>query len=136
MGVAMTTTDLKQNGVPREGSRSRRVLVVEDDGVIRDGLIDGLDSEGFAVQEAADGEEALRLIKEHAPDLILLDLMMPKMTGWQLMEELRREPALHDIPIVIVTAARYAGTVPPGSPMFIKPLRLERLIQSIRAFLG
>jgi DNA-binding response OmpR family regulator len=62
--------------------------------------------------------------------------MMPKMTGWQLMEELRKEPALHDIPVVIVTAGRYAGTVPPGSPMFIKPLRLERLIQSIRAFLG
>src|SRR5438046_2091306 len=101
MGVAMAT-ELKQNGVPREGSRSRRVLVVEDDGVIRDALIDGLDAEGFAVQEAADGEEALRLIKDEAPDLILLDLMMPKMTGWQLMEELRREPGLHDIPIVIV----------------------------------
>jgi CheY-like chemotaxis protein len=132
----MSSEQVKQNGVSREGTLSRRVLIVEDDVVIREALVDGLDAEGFAVQEAADGAEALTLISESAPDLILLDLMMPKMTGWQLMEELRKEPALHDIPVVIVTAARYAGTVPPGSPMFIKPLRLERLIQSIRAFLG
>jgi CheY-like chemotaxis protein len=132
----MSPEQVKQNGVSRERSLSRRVLIVEDDVVIREALVDGLDAEGFAVQEAGDGAEALQLITDSAPDLILLDLMMPKMTGWQLMDELRKEPALHDIPVVIVTAARYAGTVPPGSPMFIKPLRLERLIQSIRAFLG
>jgi DNA-binding response OmpR family regulator len=115
---------------------ARTVLVVEDDTVIREALAEGLASEGFEVQEAGDGAEALALITSRAPDLILLDLMMPKMTGWQLMDELRKSPALHDIPVVIVTAARYAGSVPSGSPTFIKPLRLGRLIQSIRAFLG
>jgi two-component system phosphate regulon response regulator PhoB len=108
---------------------------VEDDAAIRTAMVEGLEDEGFAVKTAPDGELALELIKDSAPDLILLDLMMPRMTGWQLMDEMRKRPPLHGIPVVIVTAARYAGSVPPGSPMFIKPLRLERLIQSIRAFL-
>lgn len=112
-----------------------KVMVVEDDGAIREALVEGLQAEGFVVKSAPDGERALEMIKDSAPDLILLDLMLPRMTGWELMEEMRRRPPLQTIPIVIVTAARYAGAVPSGSPTFIKPLRLERLIQSIRGFL-
>jgi CheY-like chemotaxis protein len=124
-----------QNGT-REHPRAASILIVEDDAAIRDALADGLHAEGFVVTVARDGAEALELIEQAAPSLILLDLMMPRMTGWQLMEEMRKSPALHDIPVVIVTAARYAGSVPSGSPTFIKPLRLERLIQSIRGFLA
>jgi CheY-like chemotaxis protein len=112
------------------------ILIVEDDAAIRDALADGLEGEGFDVRAAEDGARALELIEESVPSLILLDLMMPRMTGWQLIDEMRKSPDLHDIPVVIVTAARYAGSVPSGSPTFIKPLRLERLIQSIRAFLA
>jgi CheY-like chemotaxis protein len=120
----------------RTGPRSPSILIVEDDAPIRDALADGLEGEGFQVRVAEDGARALELIEESVPSLILLDLMMPRMTGWQLMDEMRKSPDLHDIPVVIVTAARYAGSVPSGSPTFIKPLRLERLIQSIRAFLA
>jgi two-component system response regulator MprA len=124
---------------PRNGARPQprppSILIVEDDTAIREALADGLAGEGFDVRVAEDGAKALELIEQKIPSLILLDLMMPRMTGWQLMDEMRKSPDLHDIPVVIVTAARYAGSVPTGSPTFIKPLRLERLIQSIRAFL-
>jgi adenylate cyclase len=116
--------------------QQHKILVVEDDSAIRDALADGLEGADFVVTSAEDGARALEVIEEQgAPDLILLDLMMPRMTGWQLMEEMRKQPALQEIPVVIVTAARYATSVPAGSPTFIKPLRLERLIHSIRAFL-
>jgi CheY-like chemotaxis protein len=124
---------------PSKAQRARvsapSILVVEDDAGIRDALADGLTGEGFLVRVAEDGAQALKLIEDAHPRLILLDLMMPRMTGWQLMDELRKSPDLQEIPVVIITAARYAGSVPSGSPTFIKPLRLERLIQSIRAFL-
>jgi two-component system response regulator MprA len=120
----------------RANPRAPSIMIVEDDAAIRDALADGLEGEGFEIRVAEDGAQALALMEQAHPSLILLDLMMPRMTGWQLMDEMRKSPELHDIPVVIVTAARYAGSVPSGSPTFIKPLRLERLIQSIRAFLA
>jgi CheY-like chemotaxis protein len=121
---------------PGQRAELRTILVVEDDTDIREALVEGLVAAGFLAPAAEDGVRAMELIEESPPDLILLDLMLPRMTGWQLMEHLRENPALQDIPIVVVTAARYAGSVHPGAPVFIKPLRMPRLIQSIRAFLG
>jgi DNA-binding response OmpR family regulator len=115
--------------------RPSKLMIVEDDADIREALVDGLTMEGFVVKAASDGEVALEMIKDSAPDLILLDLMLPRMTGWEVMEEMRRRPPLQTIPIVIITAARFASVAPKGSPTFIKPVRLERLIQSIRALL-
>jgi len=78
------------------------ILIVDDERVLREGLKATLQGEGFAVRTARDGEEALKRIAERRPDLVLLDVMMPKMNGFRCCEEIRRRDAL--LPIVFLTA--------------------------------
>jgi len=78
------------------------ILIVDDERVLREGLKATLQGEGFAVRLARDGEEALKKIAEKRPDLVLLDVMMPKMNGFRCCEEIRRRDAL--LPVVFLTA--------------------------------
>ena len=78
------------------------ILIVDDERVVRKGLKALLAGEGFAVREARDGEEALSAIAEKRPDLVLLDVMMPKMNGFRACEEIRKIDAL--LPVVFLTA--------------------------------
>lgn len=82
------------------------VLVVDDDAGIRAALVDILTDEGYVVDSAPDGQAALELLWEQTnrPALVLLDLMMPRMNGWQLRAEQRRDPMLADIPVVVISA--------------------------------
>ena len=81
-----------------------RVLVVEDDEDMREVLRRRLEKEGWAVSEAANGREALERVAESRPELILLDLMMPEMDGFQFLEEVRKQEEWRSIPVVVVTA--------------------------------
>jgi signal transduction histidine kinase/DNA-binding response OmpR family regulator/HAMP domain-containing protein len=81
-----------------------RVLVVEDEATTREMLRRTLEKEGWAVSEAENGRAALEQVAENPPGLILLDLMMPEMDGFQFMEELRKNEAWRSIPVVVVTA--------------------------------
>jgi CheY-like chemotaxis protein len=119
-----------------ETQRASRILVVEDESTIREALAEGLCDAGFAVQSAEDGADAIQKMLAQAPDLVLLDLMMPRMTGWQLLEEMKETAGLRAVPVVVITAARYVGSVPTGYPVWVKPLRMDRLTRSIRAYLG
>ncbi len=85
-------------------SKNKNVLVVEDEPYLCDLVADVLESEGHIARKAANGLEALRLVAEDKPDLILLDLMMPVMDGWEFMAAMRANQAWKDIPVVIVTA--------------------------------
>jgi PAS domain S-box-containing protein len=88
------------------GDRSgARLLVVEDDVETRDRVCRSLREQNWEVYAAGDGLEALRLLREHRPDLILLDLMLPVMHGLEVIEEVRKDPESHSIPIVVMTAA-------------------------------
>jgi CheY-like chemotaxis protein len=88
----------------------KSILVVEDDDETRAMLLLILQSEGYTVSGAANGREALtRLRNEARPDLILLDLMMPVMSGWDFRKEQKQDPALASIPVVIVSAAHEVG---------------------------
>lgn len=78
------------------------ILVVDDDRTLREGLKATLLGEGFAVRTARDGEDALRKISEEAPDLVLLDVMMPKMNGFRACEEIRKTD--RTVPIIFLTA--------------------------------
>lgn len=78
------------------------ILVAEDESAIREGLIALLESEGYTVRAAVDGEEALLLFREHRPDLVLLDVMMPKKNGYAVCSEIRSFD--QDVPILFLTA--------------------------------
>ncbi len=89
--------------IMKEG-REGRVLVVDDEPMLRDTLGNMLSDEGYVVDLAVDGEEALDRVHEVRPDAILLDLMMPRMNGRQFLQALRDEPAYADVPVLIMTA--------------------------------
>ncbi len=82
--------------------RRQTILVAEDDGHIRQGLVDTLESEGYEVVAAEDGEAALRAFERLAPDLILLDLMMPAKSGYDVCRTVRRKNSR--VPIIMLTA--------------------------------
>jgi len=88
----------------RSDSLPCRVLVVEDEAMTREMLRRMLEKEGWAVSEAENGRAALERVAENPPGLILLDLMMPEMDGFQFMDELRKNKAWRSIPVVVVTA--------------------------------
>ena len=80
-----------------------RVLVVDDDEDIRKLLFTALSDAGYEVAVAADGAEAIDAVRHRRPDLILLDLMMPRVSGWGFTERYAREPGPH-APIIVLTA--------------------------------
>jgi two-component system, OmpR family, alkaline phosphatase synthesis response regulator PhoP len=81
----------------------RRILLVEDDRFLRRACEVSLRQRGFSVTTAADGEEALRKVRAELPDLILLDLLMPKMTGTEVLKALRAEEATREIRVLILS---------------------------------
>src|SRR5205809_282985 len=93
---------------PADARPSAFILVVDDDPDVLASLCDALGSEGYEVAGAHDGIEALEAIAERRPDLIVTDLMMPTMTGFELLAALHDSPELSSIPTLIITAARGA----------------------------
>jgi signal transduction histidine kinase/DNA-binding response OmpR family regulator len=89
----------------RDGGRGPRpVLVVEDDPATREVVRRALEQDGWLVREAPNGRAALEAVKSDVPDLVVLDLMMPEMDGFEFVSELRRLDAGHHLPVVVVTA--------------------------------
>jgi CheY-like chemotaxis protein len=88
----------------RRGDGSAQVLVVDDDPRSRDMLRRTLQKEGWTVVEAVNGREALGQLEHSRPALVLLDLLMPEMDGFEVLERMRREDAWRAVPVIIVTA--------------------------------
>ncbi len=80
------------------------VLAVDDDHVIRGLLLVNLEMEGYDVMAASDGRDALEKVAEQRPDLILLDVMMPHVSGWEVLEQLKADQATRDIPVIFLSA--------------------------------
>lgn len=116
------------------------VLVVEDEAALATMLRYNLEKQGYRVEEAADGQEALTRIAETQPDLVLLDWMLPQMSGLEVCRQIRRRSATRDLPVIMVTAraedqdaVRGLNT---GADDFItKPFSMESLLARIRALL-
>jgi CheY-like chemotaxis protein len=87
-----------------ESDPQKTILVVDDEPNVRDYLSTILEDAGFAVLTAEDGEKAWEMIQEHKPDMISLDLIMPKKTGHRLLFDLKRDKELSRIPVLVVTA--------------------------------
>jgi CheY-like chemotaxis protein len=110
-----------------------RVLVVDDELDIREAVSEVLAFEGHEVFTAGDGQEALRRCRVLLPDLILLDLMMPGMNGWDFRATQRRDPAISAIPVVVLSALGRVGTVE-ASAFLPKPFGLDDLLEAVRRF--
>ncbi len=82
----------------------KRVLLVEDDELISETIMKSLRLEGYEVERAKDGEECMEKVKESPPDLILLDVLLPQVDGWEILSRIRDDPTGSDIPIIILTA--------------------------------
>jgi CheY-like chemotaxis protein len=112
--------------------RDINVLVVDDQEAIRDTLQTALDDEGFTVECAANGREALDILGRWKPCVILLDLMMPVMDGWTFREEQRR--AGNTVPVVLLSAAgelEEHRQALGAAAVITKPFELDRVISTI-----
>src|SRR3990167_7059622 len=83
---------------------SKTILLVDDDLTLREMYEERMKAEGFNIIQATNGEEALKKAKESKPDIILLDIMMPKVNGFDVLKELKSNPELKDIPVIVLTA--------------------------------
>ncbi len=119
---------------------ARRDLIFDADKWIAMSTSMILEAEGFAVHSALSGAEGIEMAREIAPSIILLDIMMPGIDGWETLERLKEEEDLPDIPVIVFTArehsqgrakSRNLGAV----EYFRKPFRPEVLIQTIRKHL-
>ena len=81
----------------------KKILIIEDEEIILDLLKKKLAQEGFEISIAENGEEGLRIMKQVLPDLVLLDIVMPKMGGFEVMEEMRKDSELKRIPVIVVS---------------------------------
>lgn len=117
---------------------NRNILVVDDseDNLYLMQFV--LETQGYKVLIANSGKKALNCAKQYRPDLILLDLMMPQMNGYEVMERLRRDRATSNIPVSIVTANKYFSYAEArnigAEGIVYKPLDLDRLLQQIAGF--
>lgn len=112
----------------------RHVLIVEDDSPIRLMLSDLLSDAGYAVAEAIDGFQALAHLHERRPDLIVLDLMLPGMSGWEFLERSRVELGRADVPVIVLSAIRGEGDYPATlgvAAWFVKPLEVTRFMTAV-----
>lgn len=84
-------------------AQDKKIVILEDDLALAKSLAQILSGNGFQIFSAVDGETGLRLIKEHRPDLIVLDIILPLKSGFEVMEELAADPELARIPVVVLT---------------------------------
>jgi CheY-like chemotaxis protein len=113
-----------------EGGREQVVLIVDDDEAIRESLELVLQDDNHRTAAAADGRAALEWLRHNRPPcLILLDLMMPIVDGWQVIESLRQDERLAHVPIVVITAfSRNLGNAA-KLPILRKPIELRDLLK-------
>ncbi|MBM3537869.1 MAG: phosphate regulon transcriptional regulatory protein PhoB [Alphaproteobacteria bacterium] len=117
-----------------------QILVVEDESALVEILRYNLEKEGFGVVVAADGEAALEAIADHKPDLVVLDWMLPHVSGLEICRRLRRRPETRDLPIIMLTARseeadRVRGLEVGADDYIAKPFSPSELIARIRAVL-
>ena len=117
---------------------SSRVLVVDDDPDIVDAVGEALEHDGYLVETATDGATALKRVLEAPPDLIVLDVRMPNLNGWEFCEIVRRQSHTRDVPVLFLTACsevrdQITAMQVGGSDHLAKPFRLDVLREKVRS---
>ena len=123
------------------GERQRSgltVLVVDDDPTVHDLLAATLAKEGYRVLHARDGAEALDILRKTPPDIVTLDVMMPKVDGWSVLGTMKSDPALDHIPVIMITIVddRNLGYSLGASEFMTKPIDRARLLALVQRFAG
>lgn len=118
-----------------------KILLVEDNEENRDMLSRRLARRGYAVVLAADGAEGVAMAETEAPDLILMDMSLPVLDGWEATRRLKADPRTRPIPVIALTAHAMAGdrdkALGAGCDDYdVKPIELPRLLEKIEALLG
>ena len=116
---------------------NNKILVIDDSKVIRMRVKDMLPEGNFEVIEAKDGLEGFRLIREENPNLIMLDFLLPKMSGWEVYQEIQKQQRLRSIPLVLMSGRKEEVTDKLNEPFeffaFVeKPFDREQLVDAIR----
>jgi PAS domain S-box-containing protein len=116
--------------------RAMTVLVVDDDPAVHEVLSATLSREGYHLQHARDGEEALEIMRKSPPDIVTLDVMMPKIDGWSVLGIMKSDPLLQNIPVIMLTIVddRNLGFSLGASEFMTKPIDRTRLIGLIQQF--
>jgi len=114
----------------------KKIAVIDDEGCIARLLCIELKTEGYDVVTAGDGEAGLKLIQEEKPDLVLLDLMMPKMNGFEVLEVLRANVETRDVSVVLLTAKNSVHDIQKALELgiedyIVKPFHAELLVKRI-----
>ncbi len=113
-----------------------RVLVIDDEPAVRDLMTKALTTEHITAVTAADGEEGLRLAREKVPDLIFLDVLMPKMDGWAVLTALKADPKLAEVPVIMLTlmSDQEMGYLLGASEYLTKPIDRNRLLSLLTKY--
>jgi len=118
----------------------KRILVVDDEIYIVHILEFSLTMEGYSILTASDGEEALRVIDSERPDLVVLDIMMPKLDGYEVCRRLRQDEQFQELPVILLSAKgrpvdREAGLQAGADDYITKPFSPRKLLEKIRELL-
>ena len=118
-----------------ESVESKRVLIVEDEPYLCDLIADVLEAEGHVPTKAANGLEALNHVTADPPQLILLDLMMPVMDGWEFRRRQQADPAVSGVPVIVLSALDPSRAADVNANAFLKkPLDFDRLLALVRGY--
>jgi two-component system alkaline phosphatase synthesis response regulator PhoP/two-component system response regulator VicR len=127
--------------VTSTGEPSRHILVCDDERHIVRLIQVNLERQGYEVETAFDGREALAKMRARRPDLLVLDTLMPVMSGWEVLEEMAQDPALRDIPVVLLggnggdgddEGPGPSGPRPPNVRLYLtKPFHPMRLLEAL-----
>lgn len=121
-------------------SKEPFILYIDDERPTLDLIAQALKFAGYSITGVTSGEQGLALMRERKPDLLLLDLMMPHISGWDVYRIMKSEEALADIPVIVITARVISQDriliegLPPVDDYVTKPFDVKRLIRAIQQF--
>ncbi|MCD6429170.1 response regulator [bacterium] len=121
---------------------AKKILIIEDEEILLDLLKSKLETLGYEVYTAIDGEEGLKAIREIVPDLVLLDIIMPKMSGFEVMEEMQKDPSIKEIPVIVISNSGQPVELDKAKQLGAKDWLIKtefdarEVVEKVRAILG
>jgi CheY-like chemotaxis protein/anti-sigma regulatory factor (Ser/Thr protein kinase) len=131
--VVHRVADQVEAAVPDPQEKNQRILIVDDEAHVRKYLRQELETEGYVVHAAQDGKEAMVFLNQHKPDLIVLDVLLPGINGFDVAEILKKSPNTSEIPIIILSVAedKWRGYQVGVERYYLEPVNMSALLNEI-----